>query len=250
MHAYRVISLTEDDLGLIKGSPQVRRTFMDQALLLTNPAYITQLRMYRQFLDQRNALLQQRRFDRDSYEILTQKLWEYAGQIQEARIQALNEFGAHVSQLAHDYFDTELTIHFSYRSRKELLGSLQEFTEAYPLLYDAELRYGRTLFGAHLDDVLVHFQGQQAKQFASRGEQKLVVLLIKIAQALQLKLVGSGGILLLDDFMTDFDMVRSERLLAALEALECQLIFTSPLKKGILHQELKRRGAQIAKLTH
>ena len=250
MHIYRVISLTEDDLDLIKGSPQTRRTFMDQALLLTNPDYLIILRTYRQLLEQRNALLEQRRFDRDSYEILTQKLWEYSGMIQAARIESLGQFGQLVSQLAHDYFDIELTIEFSYLPKCEQQESLQEFTLANELLYDRELRYGRTLFGAHLDDVMIQFKGQQAKQFASRGQQKLVVMLIKVAQALQLNQRGLGGVILLDDFMTDFDKERSERLLVVLDMIGSQLIFTSPLEKAFLGQELERRGAQSVKLTY
>jgi DNA replication and repair protein RecF len=250
MRIYRVISLTEDDLELIKGSPQVRRTFMDQALLLTNPEYITILRTYRQLLDQRNALLFQHRFDRDSYEILTQKLWEYSGLIQSARTETVGQFSELVAQLARDYFDIELIIEFSYLPKYELQESLQEFTQSHPLLYDRELRLKRTLFGAHLDDLIIQFKGQQARQFASRGQQKLVVLLIKIAQALQLHQKGMGGVILLDDFMTDFDQERSERLLRVLDTVGSQLIFTSPIQKALLGQELERRGAQSIKLTY
>lgn len=250
MHIYRVISLTEDDLDLIKGSPQTRRTFMDQALLLTNPDYITILRTYRQLLDQRNALLIQHRFNRDSYEILTQKLWEYSGLIQAARIASLAQFGVLVGQLAQDYFDIALMVEFSYLPKYGQQESLQEFTQQNPLLYDRELRYGRTLFGAHLDDVTIQFKGQQARQFASRGQQKLVVLLIKVAQALQLNQKGLGGVILLDDFMTDLDKERSEKLLAALDVIGSQLIFTSPIEKSFLGQELDRRGAQSVKLTY
>jgi len=208
------------------------------------------LRTYRQLLDQRNALLFQHRFDRDSYEILTQKLWEYSGLIQSARTETVGQFSELVAQLARDYFDIELIIEFSYLPKYELQESLQEFTQSHPLLYDRELRLKRTLFGAHLDDLIIQFKGQQARQFASRGQQKLVVLLIKIAQALQLHQKGMGGVILLDDFMTDFDQERSERLLRVLDTVGSQLIFTSPIQKALLGQELERRGAQSIKLTY
>lgn len=250
MHAYRVISLTEDDVGLIKGGPQTRRIFMDQALLLTNPEYLTLLRTYRQIVEQRNALLNQHKLNPDSYTILTEKLWEYTRLIQETRIASITQFGSQVSELARDYFDIDLSISFAYRPKYEPGNSLQEFTENNPLLYDRELRYKRTLFGAHLDDFLIQFQKQHAKMYASRGQQKLIVLLIKMAQAKQLQQSGLGGILLLDDFMTDFDKIRAGQLITALENLKSQLIFTCPLQGEMFTNELERRNAQVVKLTH
>lgn len=55
---YRVVSLTEDDLKLVQDGPEERRSFMDQALLLDDAAFLMTLREYRTVLENRNALFQ------------------------------------------------------------------------------------------------------------------------------------------------------------------------------------------------
>ncbi len=250
MHTYRVVSLTEDDLALVNGSPQVRRTFIDHVLLLSEPDYAMIIKLYRQTLEQRNALLQQRSFNRDTYEILTQQIWEHSRMITELRIKSLAQLNEIMNELVRIYFDQSFSTNFSYHPKYLLCDSLQEFTDKHPLLYDHELRYGRTLFGVHLDDILIQFQHLQARHFASRGQQKLLVLLIKIAQVKQLANTGLGAVMLLDDFMTDFDPKRGGLLLDTLLGLNIQLIFTSPIEGSLLGQHLTQQGAQVIKLTN
>jgi len=250
MHMYRVVSLTEDDLTLIQGEPQARRTFMDHVLLLINPDYLVVLKSYRNILDQRNALLQQRSFNRVTYEILTKQLWEQSQMIQEARVEGVAKLNDSITELIARYFDNSFTITCRYKPKRNLHESLEDFTVAYPMLYDQELRFGRSLFGAHLDDLSIMFQSITAKDFASRGQQKLIVLLVKIAQAKQLAYAGSAALMLLDDFMTDFDPEKGRVLLNILMDLDLQLIFTSPMEDGMLSRYLRERGAQAQKITY
>ena len=108
----------------------------------------------------------------------------------------------------------------------------------------------RSLFGAHLDDILITFHDKRSKQYASRGQQKLIVLLIKIAQIKELLRQKGPAVFLLDDFMTDFDEQRIRQLVTVLRGLDIQLIFTTPLSSHILHSELAAHGAQTIKLSH
>ena len=91
---------------------------------------------------------------------------------------------------------------------------------------------------AHLDDIEVVFYERKSKIFASRGQQKLLVVLLKIAQLQLLISRFPGAVLLLDDFMTDFDQERLGRLLAMLNSMDVQLIFTSPVRSSLLAHEL------------
>ena len=122
--------------------------------------------------------------------------------------------------------------------------------QASSTLYQNELQAGRSLFGAHLDDFIIRFQDKKSKQFASRGQQKLVVLLMKIAQIKQLSRKKGPAIFLLDDFMTDFDPERVRTLFSILAQLDTQLIFTCPVGGSILSQQLQSMGGQVIKLTH
>ena len=248
MYFYKVISLTEDDLDLIKGAPQIRRSFMDQVLLLTNPDFAEQLRTHRQIVDQRNALLQHHAINKETYHILSEQLWESTQKIQSERQHTMGTIQEQLGPLLCE-LGIEGKLIFTYRSPRTLQDSFAEFVDYYADLLEQERRFKRSLFGAHLDDLSILFNGKRSKEFASRGQQKLIVLLIKMAQARQMVMAGGPLILLLDDFMTDFDHIRSGQLVDLLLQLNSQIIFTTPLEGGELSQQLALHGAQKVTLT-
>jgi DNA replication and repair protein RecF len=249
MQHIRVISLTEDDLALIKEGPQYRRAFLDHAVLLTNPDYALLIKDFRQVVDNRNALLQQRALNSGIYDVLTEQLWQKSIQVQQARTLALGSLAESVQRVIEAYFDEGVRLSFSYHPKKGPYSSFDSFLSDNPGLKQDELRYGRSLFGAHLDDFVIHFQDKHSRAFASRGQQKLAVLLLKIAQVVSLSDFESGAVFLLDDFMTDFDIDRSRRLIRGLMDLNAQLVLTSPIQGGELFRELADRGAQVQSLT-
>src|SRR5262249_18158611 len=99
--------------------------------------------------------------------------------------------------------------------------------------------------GAHLDDVAVRFHDRKSKLFASRGQQKRIVLYLKIALAQELEATVGKPVMLFDDFMTDFDGATVERLIKLLLNLETQLMITVPSpSNGTLEQLCARGGYQ------
>lgn len=246
---YRIISLTEDDLTLIQASPQYRRLFLDQMLLLLNPEFGHILKEYRHIVDQRNAWLQQHKQDEQTYRVLTQQQWKLAHIIEIKRRKLLDDLYEHVRILSTQYLSNAYEITFSYRPKKELGASFEEFYSDIGRLKEQEFRYGRSLFGAHLDDILITFQDRFSRMYASRGQQKLILLLLKIAQLHILNNMDCPSIFLLDDFMTDFDEKRALELISALDSLGTQLIFTSPTRDSLLAQSVSQQGGHIIKLT-
>lgn len=249
MAHYRIVSVTEDDLALVQSSPQVRRVSIDQLLVLLDPAIAARLKTYRQILEQRNALLQQRSINSQMYTILSKQLWHEAEYIAQQRILMLERIEAMVNQMGQSYISDFDAITFSYHPKRLLGGSFEEFNEAHDQLYEQERRFSRTLFGAHLDDYVIHYHGKKSRLYASRGQQKLIVLLIKMAYLQLLSQAGIPAICLLDDFMTDFDSERAESIVSGLSKLGTQLIFTSPIAHGPLTDQLAQLGAQRAQLT-
>ena len=252
MDHYRVVTLTEDDLGLIKGGPDGRRLFIDQALLLQDPTFLTTIRTMKKVLDNRNKLLQSGSIDQDSYQIWTQQLWEQTRAVQKRRNELLGWFEKKVNELLKKHFKESLKVAFTYKSKKIGLESTYEDFLASEVagLKVEELRYGRSLFGAHLDDFTINFQDRRSKTYASRGQQKLIAVLLKVAQMCQLAAQKGPSIFLLDDFMTDFDENRVEILLSIMGQLNNQLIFTTPAQKGFLEQKLLSMGGHCLKLTN
>ncbi|HSC24855.1 MAG TPA: DNA replication and repair protein RecF [Candidatus Babeliales bacterium] len=237
---YRIVSLTEDDLKLVQDGPEERRSFLDQALLLKDTSFINMMREYRIVLENRNALLCKDKFDQEMYFLWTKKLWEYTSRIQKVRKQLLLELETEVNIMLHRHVDEHVSISFVYQAKKNSDNAFDIFwnNNISSGIMRSELHLKRTLFGAHIDDFTIMLQGKQSRAHSSRGQQKMIVLLIKIAQIKQLSKANGPIIFLLDDFMTDFDIERGKALLSALFELNCQLIFTSPRRDSALESAL------------
>lgn len=248
MGHYRVITLTEDDLYLIKSGPDIRRSFIDQYCWLQNPEYINLLKKYELTIKHKAALLHASQPPHDEYNVWSASVWQQTVAIQELRRHHLEQLAAACNQLLETYFPGLGSVRITYKPKVAYTGTYDSLCEQLPHIIDLEKRTQRLAYGAHLDDFVIEFQDRQSRSFASRGQQKLVVLLLKIAQIMHLIRDHGPSIFLLDDFMTDFDEKRLHCLLPLLESLKCQLIFTSPLCQSPLKNALIERNAQLITL--
>jgi DNA replication and repair protein RecF len=239
---YRVITITEEDLTIIKGSPEIRRRFLDSFLTLKNPDYLIILKKLKTVVDNRTSLLKKmvitKKIDQEAYIIWTDQLIQYSLMIQEYRKHALTDLVLSINRLLHQYIGAGLEVQINYEEKKQ--------TDS---LANIEKETGRTLFGAHLDDFSISLQHKPLRIFASRGQQKLVMLLMKIAQVEQLRIAKGDSILVIDDFMTDLDETRIRSLIQALCNTGAQIIFTSPLQDSFFKNELLLLGPQQIVLT-
>jgi DNA replication and repair protein RecF len=238
---YRVVSLTEDDLKVIQDGPEERRAFLDSALLLHDTEFVKKMREYRIVLENRNALFQKNSIDPDTYLIWTKQLWEHTRAIQAMRKQFLSVLSVEINNMLHQYIDPQLNISLIYQAKKNSDLSFEAFLHKNTSLDEflrQEIYFKRSLFGAHIDDFMISLEGKKSRAYASRGQQKMIVLLIKIAQIKQQIIKNGPIIFLLDDFMTDFDVDRGKALLQVLFELNCQLIFTSPRRDSTLESAL------------
>lgn len=247
---YRVITITEDDLDIIKGSPSIRRAFFDQVILLKDPDFIQLFRKYRHILENRNSLLKNGS-DRVSLHHWTELLWLASGEIQRRRMQTLSMLAAGTNELLKANIDEPIAINFVYKPKKGCDQSgFDDFLKEHGAILEEEQRYGRSLFGIHLDDICIEFQRKKSKIYASRGQQKLTVLLLKIAQLQDLTSQRGPCLLLLDDFMTDFDQDWGTRFIELISGIAGnQVVFVSPLQHGIFEQLLLKKGAQLIELN-
>ncbi len=252
MNYYRVVTLTEDDLTLIKDGPDVRRAFIDQAVVLFDPDASTSLRTFKTVVENRNALLI-RGGSTESLQIWTQQLWEQSRVLQGKRQAVLARLEKKVNELLFTYFGQKegLVIQLEYLPKNSAVGeSFDQFMQKSRDLFEDESKFRRSLFGAHLDDFAIIFCQKKSKVYASRGQQKLIMVLLKIAQMHELVALSGSAVFLLDDFMTDFDEPTAQTLISLLVSLNSQLIFTCPVPGGVLDGKLLALGAHKVKLTH
>ena len=253
---YRIVSAAEDDILLVKGSPDERRSFLNHALLLEDSDLLTRMRTFRSVLSNRNNLILRHGRVTPEFtqqlQIWSQQLWEHSTALAKERREYLALLQAEVNKLLAGHFaqGDSLQVQFVYQARNVVAGeSFEVFWAKYKKeLQERELRMRRTLFGAHLDDFVIEFRAHRAKHYASRGQQKLVVFLMKIAQLQLLEAHGKPAIVLLDDFVTDFDANIIERCLGVLSTLDTQIFLTCPLKSFIMPGKIGKFDAQVISL--
>lgn len=235
---YRVISIAEDDMALIQGAPEIRRLFLDDAISLASRDYRLLLKKYRKVLEQRNALLQGFTISEESYTLWTEQLVVLTEEIRKERNTFLMSLEEKVNTLLEQYCSFENpALALTYTIKRSSID--QD-------LKNNEFRAKKSLIGAHLDDFSVVFIGKNAKNFASRGQQKLLTILLKIAAG---NLMEQSYILLLDDFMTDFDELRIQTLLRILTDTPVQLLCTIPTTTGPVHAAIQQYPHQIITLA-
>jgi DNA replication and repair protein RecF len=246
MNFLRVISITEEDLLIVQGSPEHRRAFIDYALLVENPDYAHALGILKQIVLNRNALLL-RCGKPEDYTVFTQQLWEQSVAIQDARQRYLTIVQDRLQLLIDQFFNGEFSLDLAYLPKKEMWSTSQAFRENHPNLYEQEVRMKRSLFGAHLDDIAFVYNAKASRAFASRGQQKLIVLLIKIAQLQLLREQCPLGtiLFLLDDFITDLDDYRVGLIIKTLQNLNVQLVFTAPVHGSSASSKIVEYGGSI-----
>lgn len=232
MAHYRVVTVAEHDLALIQDGPEFRRSFINQFCLLDSPSCMELLRQHKQVVSQRNGLLLHGQGG-EQLKVWTQQLWQHAEELTALRVTALKELEKRVNEFFQSVRSDAPKIGLSYvRKHRKVNESFDEFWERYEsAIIPSEYNMKRTLFGAHLDDIAITLDGRSTRSFASRGQQKLVLVLLKLAQVavLQEHAPMSGMLLVLDDLITDFDATVLQEVLKLINGLSCAVLITCPL---------------------
>jgi len=170
MDSYRIVTATEDDLGLITGGPEGRRSFLDAAIILGNPLFTKTLSELKRITEQRSSLIYQRNGNQDLYRLWTEQLWEKSRIVRLERIELLSRILDEARLLIESMFQGAYRLDMTYVAKMDLEApSFDEWYREHSSLYHDELLAGRSLFGAHLDDFVIKFQDTHSKLYASRG---------------------------------------------------------------------------------
>lgn len=207
---FRVTLFWPDDLGLVKGGPELRRRFLNQMLVQVEPGYARALAGLKRVLEQRNSLLKRIAAGEeggDVLEVWNQELVQLGGEVAAARSAAVLELEPEAARCHAEIADGErLEIRYE--------GPPQDFAEAVHNSLAEDLRRGSTTVGPHHDDVHMLLEGQEARAYSSQGQQRTAVVSLKLAEAaLMARRTGERPVLLLDDVLSELDGERRAALL-------------------------------------
>ncbi|MFH1693016.1 MAG: DNA replication/repair protein RecF [Bacillota bacterium] len=223
----RVVMFAPEDLDLIKGSPSNRRQFLDLEWMQLSKGYLRQLNTYKNILKQRNSLLKKINID-DDYTFLN----ILGDQLFESGIEIINQRSAFIDEINH-YLNEIYPLFSSHQVKLIYKPDVNEktFKNYLQKQQKQDIIYQTTLSGPHRDDFYIEFNGFDSKSYASQGEQRLIVVALKLAL---LKLIENKTnkqvVLLLDDVLSELDSDK-------------QKLFLNHLPKG--HQILMNSALPI-----
>ncbi len=205
--------------------PELRRRFLEWGMFHVEPHYLQAWSDYRRLLLQRNAALKTRWNDASLLQF-DELLAEKGETIAHYRQAYLRDTQAYFASFCRDmgsaHFQAlQIDIYRGWSKGLALIDALANSRES-------DRQRGFTQVGPHRTDLRIRINGMLARDFLSRGEQKLFIALLQIAQARFLfDRTGKRSLLLVDDLAAELDKKNRVLLLNALTASECQVFVTS-----------------------
>jgi DNA replication and repair protein RecF len=244
-----VVMFAPEDLNLVKGSPQIRRRFIDMEIGQVSPIYLHDMSQYQKILQQRNHYLKmmqiQKKSDEAMLEILTDQFIQVAAKIVLKRFEFIHLLEKWAKPIHTGISRGLETLKIEYKpsvdvsEEQELSKMVERFENKFADVRKREVDRGVTLFGPHRDDLLFYVNDRDVQTFGSQGQQRTTALSIKLAE---IELIHSEikeyPILLLDDVLSELDDYRQSHLLNTIQG-KVQTFVTTTSVEGIDHQTLK-----------
>ena len=251
-----VVLFSPEDLQIVKGSPALRREFMNREFYQFSRIYHKYYLMYQHLLKQRNSYLKDmRKNPKDEMslaylETLTSQLVKVALYITKERVSFVRDISKLTYKNMLNISNGQETLKIKYKS--SVLDALniaeindESFTEEnltkviMKTSFDDIMR-GSTKIGPQHDDLEFYINDLDAKMYASQGQQRSIVLSLKLAEINFLKeKTGTYPVLLLDDVLSELDKNRQLKLLDAINE-NVQTFITTPSISDIKEDLLKK----------
>ncbi|WP_459610493.1 DNA replication/repair protein RecF [Corynebacterium urogenitale] len=276
----RTTLFSPEDLALVRGEPEQRRTFLDTIMIARYPRLGAVKADYDKALRQRNALLRSNamrtavvggKHSEDELAALTTlDVWDaqlaaLGGQIISARVQIVHDLAPHLAETYKRLAPESRPAHMSYTSTIDALlaesgvqlahsvpgeptalvtPQVAEATllQAFADKRQQEIDRGTTLLGPHRDDVILMLGTQPAKGFASHGESWSFALSLRLGAFFMQRGDGMEPVVILDDVFAELDAARRQALVGLAQEAE-QVLITAAVDQDI-PAELKD-GARI-----
>lgn len=235
IEGFRAVLFSPDDLRMVKDSPEVRRAFLNVAIGQINKVYIDDYARYKLALENRNCLLKNAQksgyLDINELESWSHSMAEYAARIMIARARYSKKLELYANSVVFDISGGAETLSLKYESDvPDGMTDEKEIRDEYYRLLtvntEKERAAGVTLYGVHRDDLDIFINGVSARSFASQGQQRSVVLALKIAEGeVCREIIGEHPVYLFDDVLSELDEKRKRYVLSRLTGK--QIIITS-----------------------
>ncbi len=233
--ALPIVVFEPNHLYMLTGSPELRRSYLDDLLEQIDPTYGRQRKDYKRVLTQRNALLKRLGTGAASQIFpWNVRLSELGGSIVQARLELLRNLNQDASELYGSLAHSSTEIELRYETKLPLDNYGTALLRALEANFELDAVRGFTGSGPHREDISVLIRGRLAQTSASRGEARTAVLMLKV---MELRLIEQSRsvrpLLLLDDVFSELDGARRQALTSYLQ--DYQTFITTTDADVVIH---------------
>lgn len=222
-----------EHLNLIKGSPDLRRDYLDDVALMQTKTHWKKLSRYNRILKQKNILISKMPRTIDTQIALLQlEPWnEILAQeglnVTYGRLKYFEFLQEYAAEIYSRMSDSRETLTMEYKSsvfgtekpdftQKDELFT--KYTDTLKSAVESELRLGYTNCGIHRDDISFYINGNDAKDYGSQGQHRSVALALKLSEAEIIRRKNkSKPVVILDDVLSELDSIRRSFVLNNIE---------------------------------
>ena len=241
LSTFRVVLFSPESLSVIKAGPSERRGLVDELLLTLDPSNAKLLTDYSRCVRQRNKLLKELSENPSEKEKISllgsvnELFLPLTTELSYKRLQTLKTVLPKYSEISKKILKNQtvdIAVDYVISGENAFDWDRNQVYDAQNLrlkqLASAEIATGQSLVGPHKHDVRFLFDGEDSRSFCSQGQQRSLVLAMKIAQVeLHKQVHGDYPILLLDDVLSELDPIRQTSFLELLQELEAQIFLTN-----------------------
>ncbi len=220
-----------EHLNLIKGSPELRRDYLDDVALMQTKTHLKKLSRYNKGLKQRNNILSFNSGDKQSVleqlaawnEVLaaeginvTYGRLKYFSFLKKCAAGIYSELSNGLEKLTMEYISSVFkTDSINFDDIDELY---KQYISALENNLEAEMKLHYTLSGVHRDDVNFFINGMAARDFASQGQVRSIALALKLSEAEIIRRKNKTyPVIILDDILSELDCVRRDFVIHNIE---------------------------------
>lgn len=231
----KTVLFSTADLLLLRGNPSDRRDWLDRAISQVYPAYDDRLSKYDKIRIQKNNLLK----DYLKTGVLNDTLLDVYNEqlvitgsniiyLRKKFLKEIERIASEKHRIISETEDLKIDYDCSFLSGQY---ELEEIAEAFKMSLEdrktEEMRRGQACVGPHRDDIIFYINGNEAVKFASQGQQRTIVLALKLSELdIITAKTGDEPVLLLDDVLAELDDIRQNYLLKSINE-NTQTIITS-----------------------
>jgi DNA replication and repair protein RecF len=265
---FPTVSFSPEDLDFVIGSPSVRRRFLDVLLSQIDREYIRHLARYGRMVTNRNSLLKSisaGNGNRRELEFWDDQIVALGAYLIAARALAIRSIACLAEEQFREVasFDDVLSVNYvssleqpaswwasitagagDVRSVSQRVGAVLE--SAMRQAQAEDLVRGVTTIGPHRDDLEILLGGRPIQRFGSRGQQRLAIVALKLAEIeFMTSQISARPVLLLDDVLSELDASHREELLRRVSSMGCQLFVTATDLQDVQYDSLDKLDLEL-----